>query len=698
MTEQGSVKRCAIRLNSAATAGCLLLLVVICGCASPKSPFAAQINQGRASGAGDFNLAVLDGSLYEQAQFSLAVDKRGDTAVVIVAVEEIRNLKAVYLELAFDAARYRPISVDSLGLLEQAGTPLVLSLTNAPGLVHYGEVLANWPDKPGFSGAGAIAEFRFETGPDADYARIDRRSSAVPASDQASHSLIYNAITGVFRWYYVNPGDYDQNGLVSVADLTPVGANFNAMGPFDAKSALFVVDGDHNGLIGISDITPIGANFNNNIDSFAVYGSTEGGDYPASNSAMNGAGAVLIGTQHFASSKGGGAERKYWDLVMVEPLISGHFWQRPVARGEEGTPSQLLSHVQEWHLAQIYDYLPQGDAVDIYGMSMATINERPAILLIETNTMNFSVNFQYLAGADVVGSQWNMPVSALGEMGHHSSPSLAEIGHRPAFIWWDDELVSGLRYMRAANADGTAWSAPITIDDAMDPGIGNKLLEYEGNPAAIYSNGATQFHVSVASDPAGTSWHREFIYSSANLDRFDAQPLPGGIGVALDDDDTGALVYKFVTINGFDIAISDDALVYPPNTGQNYFIDLGISGDTPYLVTLRSGSNRLHYSFAHDETGQSWTAPALIGAPDKIGGRAGVAANGLPWICYQDGDTGYLHSYHAVEPRSNQWINETDVADTAQTIGWLRMSRAGIHPAVTWIDDVAKLVYYAVFY
>jgi hypothetical protein len=259
-------------------------------------------------------------------------------------------------------------------------------------------------------------------------------------------------------------------------------------------------------------------------------------------------------------------------------------------------------------------------------------------------------------------------------------------------------MVSGLRYIRAANAAGTAWEQPITVDDVMDPGISNKLLEYEGNPAVIYSNGATQFHISLGSDPVGSSWHRELVYASASLSQFDAILLPGGIGVAVDDADTGVLVYKFAEIGGFNIQVGADVNMFSPNTGKNFYINLGVSGESPYAISLRSGSSKLQYSFAHDGTGQTWTAPALINVQGKVQSRAGTAALGLPWVCYQDGDTGILHSGHAVEPASNVWINEADVNDQPQTVGWIKMARAGVHPSVAWIDDAAKLLYFAAYY
>ena len=61
-------------------------------------------------------------------------------------------------------------------------------------------------------------------------------------------------------WEYNHTGDYDQNGEVNVADLTPIGQHFGKVAAA-AWDVAAVADGDGNGEINISDVTPIGQNF-----------------------------------------------------------------------------------------------------------------------------------------------------------------------------------------------------------------------------------------------------------------------------------------------------------------------------------------------------------------------------------------------------------------------------------------------------
>lgn len=59
------------------------------------------------------------------------------------------------------------------------------------------------------------------------------------------------------HWEYRNIGDYDQNGIVGVADITPIAMHFGHNG---ADGLDDVIDVDDNG-VGVSDITPIAQNF-----------------------------------------------------------------------------------------------------------------------------------------------------------------------------------------------------------------------------------------------------------------------------------------------------------------------------------------------------------------------------------------------------------------------------------------------------
>ncbi len=146
-----------------------------------------------------------------------------------------------------------------------------------------------------------------------------RVASAVPGSGGAVFNLQARLVDADnneegesvdLSWTYRNVGDYDQNGLVNVSDLTPLAQYWQkqaiyddpaihgglkywpsglpladgGVGDTDLPAAgsgadnwrIAMVDGDANGLVSLSDITPIAVAFNADVGSYAVYRREQG--------------------------------------------------------------------------------------------------------------------------------------------------------------------------------------------------------------------------------------------------------------------------------------------------------------------------------------------------------------------------------------------------------------------------------------
>ncbi|MBN2082699.1 hypothetical protein JW859_10915 [bacterium] len=341
--------------------------------------------------ADDFTLYVSPStflSAESQARFALDVDERiaeeeqtePDSIEVTISAADAIDLRALYCELRYDPEQYSPAGVEHLDWVDgdtdpaAGGDMLTLEVTSEPGVVHLGQVLANWDERAGLSGGAELARVRFVREPCA-VADLARSASSALTSDAVRPELVVDISNEQFRWDYNYPGDYDQNGLVGVSDLTPLGAHLGehgedaiwewdaeerryiSLGPgFAAGSPGAVIDVNRDSWITVSDITAIGMHFSEGVTSFNLYQSL----YPDLDMPISSGGANLV------ESVGSFAYRDALKTVdprhffLSAPLIELHsgmgYWLRPVFNGQEGTPSNF---------ARYYSLAQTGIALDV---------------------------------------------------------------------------------------------------------------------------------------------------------------------------------------------------------------------------------------------------------------------------------------------------------------------------------------------
>ena len=296
-----------------------------CGGASPDIP----------SGSVERDFSA---SLLEQADPRLgsigSVSLRGTPETLLVELNGLQDARVAYVELTYDAARWQLDDSSLPGLGSGASLSLLGELR--PGILQLGSVLIDPLNAEGQNGAQQFAVLNFTR-----RVQPQRSTSLVNTTDNARPVLAFDPLASELFWLASNPGDYDQNGLVSISDLTPLGINFGASGPFDEFSAQWVVDGDGNSEINISDISPIGANFGNQVSEYQVFSATDLADFPASNGAapgnetQEGSVAVSGGTGNPASDR-----IEYSLAITPDPLR--RYWVRAFDGSSHGTPSDPL--------------------------------------------------------------------------------------------------------------------------------------------------------------------------------------------------------------------------------------------------------------------------------------------------------------------------------------------------------------------
>jgi hypothetical protein len=328
----------------------LILTLLLSGCATGKPGLLSETEALQAISSSSESLMLREGSfslclLGEQdlgaarAGLALSSQEQDGATVLRLSAKHALDLKGICFRLHYDDSAFSPRSAKAGSLFtDHAGELLELDNMAQPGSVDFGIVLANWDEQPGFSGTGELATVQFAREPVAAL----RSSSKAAAADAARARL--NLITGspndFLQWQHSCPGDYDQNGEVNVADLTPLGQNFGESGAFQYHETLYQVDGDGNGIINISDITPIGVYYGVQATSYNVYrSSTPQDDYPAGNAEPSTLAA--LGTVLLADALKSPGVRTFVSFALPQHAQPGQsFWIRPAdTTGLEGTAS-----------------------------------------------------------------------------------------------------------------------------------------------------------------------------------------------------------------------------------------------------------------------------------------------------------------------------------------------------------------------
>jgi len=196
-------------------------------------------------------------------------------------------------------------------------------------------------------------------------------------------------------WHYRNAGDYSQDGIVNIMDITPLAVYFNrAVG---THPMVEVVDGNEDGFVTIVDVTPLAAGFFNQVSCYSVEGSDQAGS-----------GYSEIGTVGLASATGEGRLLLSYELGLPE-----YRYYRVIARddaGDAGDPSNTV-YIEPLVPPQIVEVWPRSGLTGSEVEFMAVVTGTPPL----TYLWDF-------AGAAIPGtSGLAQPAVTLGAPGEYAA-------------------------------------------------------------------------------------------------------------------------------------------------------------------------------------------------------------------------------------------------------------------------------------
>ena len=233
--------------------------------------------------------------------------------------------------------------------------------------------------------------------------------------------------------------------------------------------------------------------------------------------------------------------------------------------------------------------------------ALGVVNGNPAISFYDVS----NGDLKYTRASDPNGTAWtvSITVDSTGNVGQ--STSLAVVNGNPAISSYD-ATNRNLKYVRANDADGTSWGAPLTLASAGDVGRDASLAVVNGNPAIGYLDATNNVAKYIrATNPEGATW-----------------------GTPVTVDGVGGLYTSLSVVNG-----------------------------RPALSYL-GGSGTLKYARATDANGMAWSLPVTLDSTGSVGSFTALAViGGSPAISYYDSTKGDLKFIRQATPPSNFVIN-----------------------------------------
>jgi hypothetical protein len=512
-----------------------------------------------------------------------------------------------------------------------------------------------------------------------ELARIasSRTASAPPVNAASATTLSYNDALGVLEWRYYFAGDYDQNGVVSVSDLSSLAVHLGES-VSDVNTTAGVCDGDGNGQVTIADLTPIGVNLGRQVAGYRVYSAASESPYPAPPGDANGAGAQLEATLQLSEAVGDkGTQRLAFSYDNAPPSATTYFWVRPFDGADDGTSSNLLT-------------------------LQSAENQAPIARLTESalgSSTPLKVNLSAGTSTDdhgIVKYEWDLDGDGIFEYDSGLAASTASWFYAPGTF-----TVS----MRVTDAGGLRSTASKTIevgesakwhtqevDEMSQNGRGTGLLVVEGRPAIFY---AKQFQSDTG----------EFVYRRAGSDK----PTSWSSGVVLaQPEEHPAEFVSAAMINGhpavsFSVQVLSDRLpryliatdaigtawdspVYigPP-------IELGFSLNVSSLANIGGqpsfayASDRLYFLRATNVNGSEWSIPLEIGV--KSDECSMIEIGGSPGVAFYRREYGDLLYVSAEDPLGTLWPFPSMVDDQGFVGEDPALIEAAGFPAVVYYDD-----------
>jgi len=419
--------------------------------------------------------------------------------------------------LSIHSLAERPATV----LLLEAEFPSQFTATQVQRLVPQGELDLLVSDHPGVLALGVYMPAGRSIPPgDILYAKLRRsagalrQSSKLPQGAAGAVPDLVGAENGTsgfdLSWGYYSTGDYDQNGEVNIADLTPIAGRFKQSAVDGDRDGLDrLLDGDGNTEINLADITPIASNFHNLVAGYRVF-RADGPD------PLTAASTQVAEIPFDGSTLPTDSRRLFHTTVQGTDLVAGaYYFVRPFEGGvgEEGSPSNVVHYLAL--AAMKFRLPPPGESV-MDGQQC----QNPSLVLLPG-----------IPGLSEDGA----PVVVYTTLGGGGTPLM--LGHYGKDGWTTEDISGGHNFAMP--------KAALLPSTESDPG-GGMLIAFDINGLTVVDRRFNDLWEQTSSQDVGGG--------SGAFSRlaFDCDPQSGGFGVAhaYTGTGTGSVQYSYAGPTG----------------------------------------------------------------------------------------------------------------------------------------------------
>ena len=315
--------------------------------------------------------------------------------------------------------------------------------------------------------------------------------------------------------------------------------------------------------------------------------------------------------------------------------------------------------------------------------SLQIVNGIPAVSYYYYNSGNGFL-LRYMRATDASGTTWSAPVSIqnTGDVGDYSS--LQIVNGNPA-ISYKSNNGDGLKYVRATNASGSAWSASVSVDQTAGGSRSTSLQIVNGNPAISYCNfSGNGLKYVRATDASGTAWAAPVSIDVTGIyvDYTSLQIVNGNPAISYYDQTNGHL--KYVRATDASGTVWDAPITIDATANVGAYTSLRIVNGNPAISYSDLGALRLKYIRATDATGSAWAAPITVDATYGGSSTSLQIVNGNPAIAYYNIGTTDLKYVRATDASGTVWASPVAIDVTGSVGRYASLQVVNGYPAISY--------------